>query len=763
MEFSITQLLENFTDNKLVAPKAIEKKLSINDDDGSLRKLQVALDALEKVGILEKDKGRYRRVSEDGFVEGRLRCSSKGFCFAIQDVDGAEDIYIRESRLSTAWNGDRVLVKVTKDGIRRRSPEGEVRLIVERANPTLLAKVKTTDAGYRAVPLDDRLLFEVELVADQEVPDLSVAVDKLIHLEIARYPLGSHLPKGRIVQVLGHDAESTADVDLVCCKHNLPRKFNDKAIAAIDKLPKSIRKTDLKHRLDLRDITMLEIGNSPAISISGSEFGWNLGIHIPDVAAYIPSGSPLDEIARSRTRTIYLGDTVLPMLPDLEILNQPEHLAISVLFKLSPQGVIEEFEIQPSVVSVHAKLTYAAAQEALNSSPNDEHSADTVALIKDLATVGLLLQQQRTESFSITLPQVATPEADEGMRGILVIPEAQPLYGLVAEIMLLTNRAIATHLKALGLPSVFRTHHAPEVNKLADWLKLLDSMGIGVELASSDQVQSSDYKQFLEAVDRIEQPNTRDILKYLLLSLLKPGEYSLTSGGHFGLALTLDQPYVHAIKPQHRYADLLVQRILHLLFEEGRDRRSSRIKEGVDLHSSTCHDQVNWSVLPPERERQIASEIEFVVNKLTQHDALYHKALSDLEGLQKAEFMRARTGKNFYGIITGVQSYGFFVEIESLLVEGLVHVSSLKDDWYEFPQTNSRSKNRAATLLVGRRSGRQYSLGDRVEVQVKSVDYYRQQIDLVAVASTENLDGMEPIERERSDEPESFDMDLPED
>ncbi len=163
MEFSIAALLANFTDDKLVAPKALEKKLECQDD-ASQQKLQIALDALEKIGILAKERGKYRRIVEDGVVEGKLRCSSKGFCFAIQDVEGSEDIYIRESQLNSAWNGDRVLVRVTKEGSRRRSPEGEVRLILERANPSVLARLKKTETGdLRAVPLDDRLLFELQL------------------------------------------------------------------------------------------------------------------------------------------------------------------------------------------------------------------------------------------------------------------------------------------------------------------------------------------------------------------------------------------------------------------------------------------------------------------------------------------------------------------------------------------------------------------------------------------------------------------------
>ncbi|WP_019499961.1 ribonuclease R family protein [Pseudanabaena sp. PCC 6802] len=751
MEFSISQLLDSLSD-KFVAPKVIEKKLGIGDD-GSIRKLQVALDALERVGILEKDKGRYRRLAEDGLVEGRLRCSSKGFCFAIQDVEGAGDIYIRESKLSTAWNGDRVLVKVTKDGMRRRSPEGEVRLIVERSNPTLLAKVKAFESGYRAIPLDDRLLFEIDLAPDRQYPDLSVALNKLVHLEMTRFPLGSHLPIGKILQVLGDDAESTPDVDLVCCKHNLPRKFSSQVLTAVNSLPKAVRKVDLKKRLDLRQNMTVAIGNAPAISLESTQAGgWRLGVHIPDYAAYIAVGSVLDEAARLRVRTSFLDDSVIPMLPDLGVLQQPEHLTMSVLFELDSNGVLTEFEIYPSAIATHARLSFAEAQEIIDDRAQKgtakSKQAELADLLGNIVHLGTSIKQHRLGSFHITLPNAPMQEADEGILGVPIVPEANYIYGMVSEMSILANRAIATHLVALGVPALFRTQSPPELSKVADWLKLCESMGVSVGLAEPEHLQSQDFQNFLAQVTQVDRQSSCDILKYLLMSLLKIGEYSLQPGSHFGLALAPEFPYVHAIAPQHRYVDLLIQRLLHLVFQEGRDRRNTRSKESVDLHSSSCHGQISWSVLPPERERQVVSELELILPKLNQQDNLVHKAKTDLEGLRKAEIMQARTGQNFFGIITGVQSYGFFVEIESLLVEGLVHVSSLKDDWYEFPQTNGKSKGgRAQTVLIGRRSERQYSLGDRIEVQVKSVDYYRQQIDLVALASIDAAANLEPGEQ----------------
>lgn len=743
MEFSINQLLDNFSDDKLVTPKAIEKKLGIGDDNKSVRRLQVALDALEKIGILEKDKGRYRRIQEEGLVEGRLRCSSKGFCFAIQDVEGAEDIYVRESRLSNAWNGDRVLVRVTKDGVRRRSPEGEVRLILERSNPTLLSTVKFTDDSYRAVPLDDRLLFEVELIPDEETPDLSVANGKLVHLEMVRFSLGNHLPLGRILQVLGDDAESTNDIDLVCCKHNLPRRFSAKALTAAASLPRGVRKADLKHRLDLRKTLTVRIGNAAAISIVAVDTGWELGVHIPDVATYVTAGSPLDLEAQKRLRSFFLGDTILPMLPEMNVFNQPEYLTMSVLIKLDHEGNMLSFEIQPSAVLVRANLSYQRAQQILDGkvavdeeAPSQEIDTEVEELVHLIARVGTLLQE-RSNAIRLVLPQIPSQEADEGVRGLTVVPLTLPISGKVTEVMILANKAIASHLQSLSIPSIYLRQIPPDQGKVDDWTKLLESMGISAQLETPEQIQIADLHRILAQVNQLEQDATRDILKYILMSMFKTNEYVLAPSLHFGLGLA-EQSYTHGVFTQNHYGDLLIQRILHTVFEEGRDRRSIRIKDGVNLRSSSAHGQVNWSVLPPETERQLIEDLETIVPKLNQADALYHRSISDLDGLRKAEFMRSHTGGNFYGIITSVQSYGFFVEIESLLVEGLVHVSSLKDDWYEFPLINGKGRARASTLLVGRRSGRQYCLGDRVEVQVKGVDYYRQQIDLVAVVNSES-------------------------
>jgi ribonuclease R len=775
MDFSIAELLSNFSDDKLVTPKAIEKKLEC-DDDESVRRLQIVLDALEKIGVLEKERGRYRRIPEEGVVEGKLRCSSKGFCFAIQDVEGAEDVYIRESQLNNAWNGDRVLVRVTKEGSRRRSPEGEVRLILERANPTVLARVKKLEEGeFRAVPLDDRLLFE--LAVHSNGFDLDDAIEKLVHIEIQRYPLGQNPPLGRVAQVLGTDIDAS-DIAIVCCKHDLPRGFSEAVLAAESALPTDLKKGQLKNRLDLRKLTTITLkadtsesstdSIDDAITLERTKDGnWHLGIHIADVAFYVAPDSPMDREAKKRGTAIYLGETIVPMLPD-RLTQQlcafqvgKDRLAVSVLVILSDQGDVIEFELQPTVICVDHALSYQETQAILSRETNPVEGIDIrpfapiYKLLDQLASLSNALKEQRRQrgAFELNLPEKPSSSGDslfdpkfhyddEGALSAMLVTPSDPTHALIAELMLLANQLVASHLTALGVPGIYRVHPAPDPDDAQELIKLVVNMGIDLQTEQEDGVKPQDYQNFTR---KFAEYDTERVLTYLLMETLKPAFYSTSPKSHFGLAL--EQGYTHFTSPVRRYPDLLIQRVLHAVFEEGRDRKSTRSKELVNLRHSSCHGNIAWNVLPPELHEVLESYFSAIVIHLSEREKIALEAENDLEGLKKAELMRERTGEVFHGLITGVQSYGLFVEIEELLVEGLVHVSSLKDDWYEY-----RSRQQT---LVGRKNRKQYRLGDLIEVQVKSVDYYRQQIDLVAIGGGSEAppdDYSEPDEIQEDDE-----------
>ncbi len=745
MEFSIATLLANFTDDKLVARKLLEKKLGCEDEE-SLEKLHIALDVLEKIGILVKERGKYRRVTEEGLIEAKLRCSSKGFCFAIQDVEGAEDIYIRESHLSNAWNGDRVLVKVLKEGSRRRSPEGEVKLILERSNHTLLARIKQVEGGYRAVPLDDRLLFELKL--QNHNSNLEQAVDHLAHVEVLRYPLAQYPPIGRVVQILGSDAEAAADIDLVTCKHDLSRTFSENVQEAAAKLPKRILKADLKNRWDLRSqLTVAIVGNNVdtktvenAFSLETTTTGQlRLGFHIADVSHYIQPDEILDREALKRGRTVYLGDLVLPMLPEAvaercSLLPGSDRLTISVFMNFDAQSKqLLSWEIQPSAIKVDALVDPQQVEAILQNKPTNI-PPEVVEMVQKLESLRLHLKQQRLHrgSLQLNLPPNKNPFYDEGILGC-VLDNDSKARALLTEFVLLVNQIVANHFSALGIPAIWRVQGAPDPEDVQEMLKLAINLGVELSLDPEIDIQPLDYQQLTRV---FAESSSEQVLTYLLQDTLKQATYSTNKAPHFGLALP---EYTHFTAPLRRYPDLLMQRVYYTLLEHGRDRRNTRVKERVNLRSSTSHGEINWNVLPPELQSELQSELTRVITQINDREKEVLEAEADLEGLQKASLMKQRIGEVFHGVITGVQSYGFFVEIEvppkdgqgnnnvPIRVEGLVHVSSLKDDWYEY-----RARQQA---LFGRKNRASYRLGDRVAVQVKSVDYYRQQIDLVTVGN----------------------------
>lgn len=754
MEFSIATLLANFTSDKLVAAKVLEKKLDYQDEH-SLKRLYIALDILEKIGLLAKEHGKYRRLKEEGTIEAKLRCSSKGFCFAIQEAEGAEDIYIRESHLSSAWNGDRVLVKLTKEGSRRRSPEGEVQLILERANQSLLARIKQTNTDFRAVPLDDRLLFEIDLHSNGH--NLAEAIDHLVHVEILRYSLAQYAPLGKVVQILGSDAEAASDVELVSCKHNLPRNFPNHVIEAAAGLPSQITKKIVKQRLDLRSLLTLSFVSSSshptqienAFTLEKTAAGqWQLGIHTTDVAHYIEADTPLDRESFKRGMCVYLGEKVLPLFPEalterLSLIPGSDRLTLSVLLTLdAATGQLVEFEIQPSVIQVDHQLDEQAVAGILsgqqnNSVPevlsgqleNDQGlEAAVVEKIEQLSLLSQALSAQRLSrgSFALKLPPREYSYYDEGALGVLTTGES-PLTALLSELIVLANQVVANHLYALGIPAIYRVQPAPDAEDVQEMIKLSSNLGVELQLDREDVVQPQDFQRFTQQFASF--PASEQVLTYLLQSTFKPSTYSAASQPHFSLALP---SYTHSHAPLRRYADFLLQRILHTVFDLGRDRRTTRAKETVNLRHSSAHGKINWNVLPPEAQQELETNLVGIITQLNEREKEVNNAEEDLLGLQKASLMKQRIGNVFQGIITGVQSYGFFVEIEVpdakgrvLRVEGLVHVSSLKDDWYEY-----RARQQA---LFGRKNRASYRLGDRVSVQVKSVDYYRQQIDLVTV------------------------------
>ncbi|MGB2924096.1 MAG: ribonuclease R family protein, partial [Limnothrix sp.] len=463
---------------------------------------------------------------------------------------------------------------------------------------------------------------------------------------------------------------------------------------------------------------------------------WQIGIHLADIAEYITEQSPLDRWAKKHGTSVFLGDTTIPLMPPalgekLGLTPDGDRLTLSIFLTFDDQGKVTEFEIAPSVIRVDHSLSYQKVQHLLSNSDDvDDSLKDVTELLNNLIfELSPLIKAQRLQrgGFQISLPEVVSAFKDEGRFGTMIVSPSLPVRSLLSEVMILAGRAVAEHMIALELPAIYCYQAQPDFDSLENLIKLGGNLDLELKLESEEELLPHDYQHFIQ---EFSKSDSAKILNYLLQATLDSPRYGTHPHPHFGLAYR--DGYTRICSPAQRYGDLVMQRVLKFILAEGRDRRSSRVKKGVNLGSNTCHDKVNWKVITTSKQVELEETIASLILQLNDQEKVADDAEKDLQGLKKAEQMKAHTGHTFKGLITGVQSYGFFVEIEDLLVEGLVHVSSLKDDWYEYRARHS--------CLVGRKNRVSYRLGNTVEVEVKSVDYYRQQIDLAIAKKSAEAD-----------------------
>jgi len=674
MPFSIAELLGNLPEDKLIAPKVLAKKLFCEDENDRLR-LKIALDALTKLELVTEEFGKYRRVSVPDVVKARLRFS-RGSFWAIQEEPGAADIYIPARYLGTAWHGDRGLIKVMRKGRNRRSPEGEVFVVLERAITALVAQVQRTETGYVAKPMDERLNITValpETVAEWE--------EQLVYVTIARYPLAQLPAQGVVKRVLGPDAGRADPATLVLCKHNL---LPD----APETLPKTLAELgDELPRQDYRERVTWGLGNLAVSWEPGTDGGRLLGIHIPDATGSIPPETLVDWYASQQGASFGLAEIRAPMTPPLPV--RTEWPSISLWVAVDSTGEIGTYRLEPGWVRVTA------------TPPAELVQGVTEWVMGTQTAPGLTLAEPRL-----------TPDEH---------PTGFPLAQLTGEeavaqrLAILANHLLARHMQALQLPGLFRVQPPPDAEAWERYRFLLTELGL-------NPPEQLDTRILLPM---IQSHASAPLLQDLFLEILKPPTDSLQPGAHFGVGR---EPYLHGVAAFDRYADLHNQRVLWALFTQGKDRKSPRSKETIDPRSSTCHGRVDWPVLPPSVQEELYHRAQQLLPQLQERERAHRQAREDYRHLVWLHRCQLSPGQTVRGLVVGVESYGFFVAIQHTPLQGLVHVTALKNDWYEF-----RPKQQA---LVGRKTNATFAVGAVMDVVVKGIDYYRQQVDLVLPPDT---------------------------
>lgn len=738
MKFTVADLLDQLSREEVVQLSKLEKALGLSSAEEK-QELRIGLDAMIRLDLVQENEAGLLKQENAELIPARLRCSSKGFCFALRD-DGGEDIYIRDHQLNHAWNGDRVLVRITREGGRRRSPEGGVQCILERCTASLLAQVERQEERLVAVPLDDRLLTTVDL-PETDATHLQPAQDSVVEVVIDRFPVAQFTPEGHVVRSLPVHGGDEADLDLLLTKHHLhERPAPPKATL---RTPTDRNRNDLTAlpTLLIQVWSGLEAPGLPALSLEERpEGGQRLWLHSPAVAERLGLGSALDGWLRDQADAICAGRRWLPLLPPAltkaaAFQVGKEQDAVSVALDLSPEGELEHYRFCLSRIRPAAALGDAALQALQERNPRSrtlpaplKGLKEHLGLIEQLLALSERLRQVRLAAGSIDLDLALPPlealgdlrrgNPEAARQGWLVaLPAGDPM-AVLREAVLLAHRALGRHFAALNLPGLFVTQPPADPAEINEVAKAALALEIPMELSAEGNASAAELAAAFAATDR------KRALQQLLRESLRPALLAEEPGPN---ALAGEnQAFAPWACPSLHYADLWNQQLLVTLLCEGKDRPTVRHKTSADIASDSCHGSIDWALLVPSQLTPFQQGLQHgLVQRLNGRQRVLQEFQDDLLAMAQARAAEPLVGQILPGVISGVQSYGFFVEVPPSNVEGLVHVSSLKDDWYEYRSRQNR--------LVGRKFRRTFLVGDPVEVEIQKVDALRHQIDLAVV------------------------------
>jgi ribonuclease R len=676
-----------------------------------------ALKTLVASGELLQIRGnRYGLPEKMDLVVGRLTTNPGGFGFVVPEhaVRGeGGDIYIAAANLTEAMHGDRVVARVERQT--DRGPEGRIVRVLERSQARIVGRfdVDASGLGY-VVPFDRRVLTDVRVPTGQSS---SAEPGEIVVTEITTWPTATRGPVGRVVEVLGRIDEPGVDTQIIIRKFNIPDHHSEEAVAEAVRLGGVVKPRDIEGRTDFRNTPTVTIDGEhardfdDAITIARLDNGhyW-LGVHIADVSHYVTEGSALEEEAYDRGTSVYFTERAVHMFPaelatGLCSLNpRVDRLVQSCLMEVDAQGAVVRYEIHDGVINSDARMTYTAVNAVLT-----ERDPEAIRqygplvpmfeLMRELFEI-LLQRRRRRGSIDFDLPEAEVVLSDIGEIEAIVAAERNVAHRIIEEFMLLANETVASHLEGNGVPALHRVHEPPDAKKVEDFEAFITTLGYS--LAARGRALTP--KHFQKLVERIHgTPEERPIAAMMLRTMQK-ARYDATSLGHFGLAA---KHYTHFTSPIRRYPDLVVHRML-------RESRRGPVAAGR-------LEELNEDL--PEAARH-ASEMERRADE----------AERELLQWKKVRFMSGKVGDEYDGYITGVAPFGLFVELVEHYVEGLVHVSSMADDYYRFVEQEH--------TLRGEHTKKVYRLGDRVGVQVVRVDLERRQIDFGLV------DVLEAVQRE---------------
>lgn len=667
---------------------------------------QILNELTEEGRIVKTPRGKYQRL-DAGILCGTFTGNNRGFGFVTVEGDD-EDYFIPEKACNGALHMDTVLMRVTNaESSAGRRREGEITRILSHGIKEL---VGTFDPGkgYGFV-IPDNQKFNQDIFIPKALTKGAVRGHKVV-VQITDYGNKNQKPEGRITEILGHINDPGTDVISIVKAYDLPVEFPDMVMRQAERTPEEPDAKDYAGRKDLRDWMTVTIDGDDAkdlddaITLRKTEDGYELGVHIADVSEYVTEHSPLDEEALTRGTSVYLVDRVIPMLPHrlsngICSLNQgTDRLALSCIMQINEKGNVVHHEITETVIRVDRRMSYANVNKILEQ--NDEavkqEYAEFLPMFYQMKELADILRKKRDKRGSIDFdfPETQIILDEKGFPVDIRPYERLTANKIIEDFMLLANETVAEDYFWQELPFVYRTHESPDPDRIRKLGILVSNFGYCLK-ANPENIHPKEFQKLLE---QISDSPEEAMISRLTLRSMKQAKYSTICYGHFGLATHY---YCHFTSPIRRYPDLQIHRII-------KENLHGKLSDKRITHYEKILPEVSESCSKLERR---ADEVE-----------------REVEKMKKVQYMSRRIGECYEGVISGVNAWGMYVELPNT-VEGLVHVTNMVDDYYYYDEEKY--------AMIGKDTGKEYTLGEKVWVMVKAADRISKTIDFILVQNME--------------------------
>jgi ribonuclease R len=689
------------------------------DDEDRTEGVRRRLIAMARDAQIDSNRGRqtYFPLDPKKITTGILQGHKDGYGFLLRE-DG-DDVYISNNQMRKAFHGDKAMVRITGTD-RRGRLEGQIAKVLEHNTTQIVGRYFEQSGGFGVVRPDSKRVSHEIVIAEKDRN--GAKHDQFVNVDIIQQPRPGEMITGRVTEVLGNNLAPGMEIEVAIRSHDIPNTWTKELLEELKSIPEEVVEKDKKKRVDLRDLPFVTIDGEDARDFDDAVYveknkrtnGWRLFVAIADVSHYVPVGSELDKEATKRATSVYFPDNVVPMLPEVisnglcSLNPEVDRLVMVCEVTISEKGKMSGYKFYEAVIHSHARLTYNLVWEMLQKPMTDEGKQwrkQYRAVVPHLETMyGLykMLRKGRTKRGAIDFETVETKIEFDSQRKISqIVPTSRnDAHMIIEECMLMANVCAADFLSRYKVPGLFRVHNGPSDQKLDNLREFLGEMGL--TMAGGDP-SPSHYQELLKQI--ADRPDAQ-LIQTVMLRSLSQAVYQPENEGHFGLAF---DAYAHFTSPIRRYPDLLVHRAIRSVIRSTRECKHVRRVEGAG---------------------RLAKKVIFpydtpAMETLGQHCSMAERraddATRDVVDFLKCEYMEQHVGDVFEGTITAVTGFGLFVSLNDVFVEGLVHISNLNNDFYQFDQVKHR--------LVGERTRKTFRLGDTLWIQVMGVSLDDRKID----------------------------------